>query len=377
MSIVSDDGYAWYLGATQQALSAGVARTYTIGEEISVSRHELYTSDFELLREVLEDSAFAGLQDRCMGFMRAAADAQEAFRSGRSTRDLTPVIRSRFDDLLSAFRRFVDRTPHALSQRYGSESEELTKFRAAASYEFDHEFAYRFINQLRNHSDHAGSPILRIEQSSELRAYQGVQQNFDVVFDSETLLASYRWRKDVRTGLEKIGGEFSAIVIVDALLHSCGRIHCKTLLSQEDVITSAIRNIRTLANEAPAGRNLSPVLMRARIEEFRTGRPVSPFTVTVVRTDLADVAEAALRQAREVVGSLSVPNALQEQVERLGFGHYGEVIGLLASSAPELCRQPSKAPLCGSGAERHLDGGDWPRGDKPITQPPPPAFRSA
>jgi hypothetical protein len=104
-----------------------------------------------------------------------------------------------------------------------------------------------------------------------------------------------------------MGSEFSEIIIVDALLHSCGRIHCKTLLAQEVGITLAVERIRTLTAEAPRAADLGPVLMHVKIGEFIARRPVSPFNVTTVRTDLADVAETALREAHEVVARLSVP----------------------------------------------------------------------
>jgi hypothetical protein len=243
-----------------------------------------------------------------MDFMRAAASADEAFREGRSTRDLKPPIRSKFDDLLSAFRRFVDRTPHALSERYGARSEELASFRVATSHEFDNEFAYRFTCSLRNYSDHAGNPISRINQTSTLNADGTVQHTFDVLFNSQTLLANNkRWHSYVRRDLTGTDSEFSAIAIVDALLHSCGRIHCKILLAQKPDITSAIERIRTLAAEAPRAVDLGPVLMRVKIQEFIARQPVSPFNVAVVRTDLADIAETALREAHEVVDRLSVP----------------------------------------------------------------------
>jgi hypothetical protein len=307
MSTGAESGYAWYIGATQRTLSIGESRTWRLGSRVSDARYESYQADAALLREVFENSSFAGLQARCMDFMRAVASANEEFREGHSTHELTPPIRSKFDDLLSAFRRFVDRTPHALSQRYGIKSEEFATFKAATADEFDNEFSYRFIYHLRNYSDHAGSPISRITQTSTLNADGTVQYIFDVLFNSQTLVASSEWHRQVRQDLTEMGTEFSAIIIVDALLHSCGRIHCKTLLAQEVGITLAVERIRTLAAEAPRVADLGPVLMHVKIGEFIARRPVSPFNITVVRTDLADVAETALREAHEVVARLSVP----------------------------------------------------------------------
>lgn len=303
MSSDNEGKSIWHLSSTQRAIPATEVRAYTIGKSISDSRFGSYRSNAAFLVEILETSAFAGLQDRCMGFIRAATVAAQAFQSGQSTRDLTPPIRSKFDDLLSAFRRFVDRTPHSLSQRYGDQSRELAKFREAASYEFNNEFAYRFIYHLRNYSDHRGSPISRIDQSSRLDSNQKVEHSFDVLFNSRTLLRNHDWHRAVREDLVQIDNEFSAIVVADALLQSCGRIQCKILIAQEADISSAIEDIRSLANEAPSGENLGAVLIHIKIQEIVARQPVSPFNVTVIRTDLADVAEAALRQARALVGS--------------------------------------------------------------------------
>ena len=83
-----------------------------------------------------------------MEFIRTTSDALEAF-VGNSTTPLTPVIRSKFDDVLSAFRRFTDRTAHLLSQRYGPDAREVLVLAQGMSNEFDHEFAYRFMYHLR------------------------------------------------------------------------------------------------------------------------------------------------------------------------------------------------------------------------------------
>jgi hypothetical protein len=207
--------------------------------------------------------------------------------------------------LLSAFRRFVDRTSHALSQRYGPDSREAVTFKEAGSHEFDNEFAYRFVYHLRNYSDHRGSPISRIKQASRLTSNGQLERDFDVIFDSRLLLRNHRWHKDVREDLDRIDGEFSAVVIVDALLHSCGRIHCKTVLAQEVNIVAAIENIRILASETTPDIIFGPVFIQVRPREIVSRQMSSPINVTAIRTDLADVAEAALREAHLVIGILA------------------------------------------------------------------------
>ena len=141
-----------------------------------------------------------------MDFMRAASAALEAYKSGQSTTSLTPVIRDSFDDVLSAFRRFTDRTAHLLSQRYGPDSEEVRVLREAMSQEFDNEFAYRFMYHLRNYSEHRGAPITRIRQASTLGPDGRVEHEFDVLFDSRKLLSYHDWHRQVRADLAGING---------------------------------------------------------------------------------------------------------------------------------------------------------------------------
>lgn len=85
-----------------------------MGALVADTEYDSYRLAVELLEEALAESPFAAFQGRCMEFMRAAPDALEALKAGQSATPLTPVVRGRFDDVLSAFRRFTDRTAHLL-----------------------------------------------------------------------------------------------------------------------------------------------------------------------------------------------------------------------------------------------------------------------
>jgi len=299
-TVTGDGLYVWHLGFTQRHPPAN-PRTVNVGAEVADAEYDSYRSAVELLDQALPKSAFAALQERCMDYMRATSDALEAFKAGQSTTPLTPVIRGKFDDLLSAFRRFADRTAHLLSQRYGPDSEEVRVLKRAMSYEFDHEFAYRFMYHLRNYSEHRGAPIARIKQTSTLRPDSQVEHDLDVLFDSRKLLSGHDWHRHVRADLSGINGEFSAVVTVDALLQACGRVHCKALLSQEAVITAAAASIHALAGRIATDDVLGPVLVQVRRSELIARQVASPLNITPIRTDLAEVAEVALRQAHELI----------------------------------------------------------------------------
>ena len=240
--------YVSHLGSTQRRSPVN-PRILNLGAPITDAEYYSYRADVELLEQVLTKSPFAAFQERCMDFMRATSAALEAYKSGQSTTSLTPAIRDSFDDVLSAFRRFTDRTAHLLSQRYGPNSAELRVLQRSMSQEFDNEFAYRFMYHLRNYSEHRGAPITRIRQASTLGPDGRVEHDFDVLFDSGKLLSYHDWHRQVRVDLAAINGEFSVIVTVDALLHACGHVHCKSLLAQEAAVTAAAAGIQALVRQ--------------------------------------------------------------------------------------------------------------------------------
>jgi hypothetical protein len=302
-TVTGDGGpYVWHLASTQRRPSAN-SRTFNVGADIADAEYDSYRSAAGLLEQVFSKSPFAALQERCMEFMRATWAALEAFKAGESTTPLTPVIRSHFDDVLSAFRRFTDRTAHLLSQRYGPDSDEVRALKLAMSHEFDTEFAYRFMYHLRNYSEHRGTPIARIKQASTLRPDGHIEHDLDMLLDSRKLLPDHDWHQLVRADLTGINGEFSAVVTVDALLQACGRVHCKTLLAQEATIRAAAAVIQTLAGRIATDDVVGPVLLQAKPNELIARRITSPLNITAVRTDLAEVAEAALQEAHELISA--------------------------------------------------------------------------
>jgi hypothetical protein len=197
VTVTGDGLYVWHLGSAQRRPPAN-PRTFNVGAKITDAEYDSYRSAVDLLEQVLAKSPFAAFQERCMHFRRATLDALEAFKAGQSTTPLTPAIRSSFEDVLSAFRRFGDRTAPLLSQRYGLDSEEVRVLKRAMSLEFDNEFAYRFMYHLRNYSEHRGTPIARIKQTSALMPGGGVEHELDVLFDSRKLLSDHEWHRQVR-----------------------------------------------------------------------------------------------------------------------------------------------------------------------------------
>lgn len=62
-------------------------------------------------------------------------------------------------NLLSSMRGYIDTFAHTLSEFYGKESDIYNSFKAEKSLAFDNNKSYRFIESLRNHVQHRGYPI--------------------------------------------------------------------------------------------------------------------------------------------------------------------------------------------------------------------------
>jgi hypothetical protein len=291
----ADQEFSWHLGSVPSSPPVAVHWELNIGEPISDEEYASHQSSAGLLAETFSNSSFAALQERYNEFKDTTMGVAQAFESKQLTPQMIQSIGTRIDDVLTALRRFVDRTAHALSQRYGKESQEYLTFTQALSYEFDNTFPYRFAWHLRNYSDHQGSVPFHVKQESGLSPSGSVEQGFRVVVDSRTLLANYAWHSLVRPDLERINGEFSIEAVADGVQLSCRRVYCKTLLAQEASITAAMQNIREFARRAEPADDFAPVFVKAPPYPA-----ISPVTVSPISTELADVAETALQQARVV-----------------------------------------------------------------------------
>jgi len=289
----ADKELSWHLGSVPGSLPAGRQWMLNIDEQISDEEYASYQSSAEFLTETFSESSFGALQRRYNEFKDAIQVVAEAFKNKQLTPQMIQAIGTKIDDVLTALRRFADRTGHALSQRFGKDSQECQAFRQSPSYEFDNMFPYRFAWHLRNYSDHRGSVPFQVRQESGLSASGAIEQTFNVVVDSRTLLADYDWHSLVRPDLERINGKFSVEAVMDGLMLSCRRAYCKMLLVQEPSITAAMDNIRMFAGRANPPNGFAPVFIKAP-----QGTGLSPVTVSPISTELADVAETALQQAR-------------------------------------------------------------------------------
>jgi hypothetical protein len=288
---------SWHLGAVSASRTASGVWGIEIGDPISDEEYASHESSAGLLTGTFSDSPFNALQKRYNEYKDTVEEVAQAFEEKRATPDMPQLIAARTDDLLTALRRYADRTAHALSKRYGEESPEYSTFIDALRYEFDNTFAYRFAYHLRNYSDHRGSVPFHIKDESTSSPDGSVQRIFRVVLNSAALLEEHEWHSKVRSDLERINGDFSLDAVADGIQLSCMRAYCKMVLAQEIVIVEAVRNIRDFAARTNCLENYGPVFIEAPLDAQRS---LGTMTFSPVRIEMADVAETALEQARTI-----------------------------------------------------------------------------
>jgi hypothetical protein len=288
---------SWHLGSVSNSRSVGAAEGWdiNIGEPISRQEYDYHEYHAGFLKETFSDSSFAALQQRYNDFKDAIEEAARIFRERLATTETVPSIAMTLDDMLTALRRFGDRTAHALSERYGKGSSEYRTFKEALSYEFDNMFPYRFAYHLRNYSDHRGSAPLRINEEARLGPDGTVRRVFQVLINRQTLLEGHSWHSLVRLDLERNSGDILLEAIADGMQLACIRAYCKTLLALEPSIITAVKVIRNFADRADPPTDYSPVFIEALLGVVEIWGQVNISPITI---ELADVAETALRQAR-------------------------------------------------------------------------------
>jgi hypothetical protein len=71
-------------------------------------------------------------------------------------------------NFLSSVRTFLDHSELHLKRRYGKDSQQVKRYEEICSQQYDGEFSYRFVYQLRNYVQHCGMPVGHFSLSSKL-----------------------------------------------------------------------------------------------------------------------------------------------------------------------------------------------------------------
>lgn len=209
-------------------------------------------------------------------------------------------LSERFNNVLHAFKIFLEHTPSDLRKRYGEGSVAETEFVAACTAEYDASFDYRLACNLRNEVEHKRD-VVDVSYSAQRVSLDVVERHLnmtisDAILDDPVLRG---WQAPVRTELRA----HSRPIVADAVMHSLrlsvGRILARTLLAQRVGIDAAIELVRDLAADANCVGRLSLVYYHAADPDVPDSRMT--MQITPLQLDAATVIETALATSERLL----------------------------------------------------------------------------
>jgi hypothetical protein len=198
------------------AISGFIEATKTAIDE-SISAEEfaaIQASENDLLIALGAEEKFAIVADNLNEFERELLQAtQNHILSSDSGYVLAMNVRREIDrrlvNLLSACRLYFDQIAHLVSSAFGSTSPEEKRVNDKRHDLYDHSFAYRIMEALRNYLQHRGLPIENISFSRHrVESAGGVFWEASVIprLSADVLEADSKFKKEVLKELKERGG---------------------------------------------------------------------------------------------------------------------------------------------------------------------------
>lgn len=258
----------------------GPAKIVNYVRDLNERETSLIRDANRILTELTARSPYKHFQDRYDELFDQIDEINNKSTAGGLKSHELDKVYGKLDDLFSSLKGFEDRTKSLISARYGKESKQLESFRTALSYEFDNEFAYRFCYNLRNYSQHKGSHIGQIKAVSKLIDGESIS-TLTINLNGRKLLNQYsKWHSTVKLDLSNRTEDFDLIPLIEQLKYSCFRIYSKYLLSQEQEILNAIKNIKEIVGTYDAHIE-GPAIMKVQERFNREGGQLSLIAIRV------------------------------------------------------------------------------------------------
>jgi hypothetical protein len=151
-------------------------------------------------------------------FKNTYNDFQDAIKDHKIQLKLSRIIL----ELMSTFKTFIDHWETSLKREYGKDSAPINSFKAATKKEYDHHFAYRFIYELRNYTQHVNLPSLNFHSS--INDKNIVETH--IYLNKYDLLKNYtKWKPVIKQDFTSLPENFDFIPLIDDLYDSIKRIN--------------------------------------------------------------------------------------------------------------------------------------------------------
>lgn len=165
-----------------------------------------------------------------------------------------------FLNLLSSIRSYLDFMERLLKKRYGGESAIFDNFKKSCSAEFDGNFSYRFLYNLRHYAQHKGFPIGAIRWGQRLNSDDPPKVMFylriEIVRDE--ILNDFDWRA-LENEVKGLPERIEILPHISAFMESLSRIHMKAINDIFHTLTDSAQQI-TLIGERLVGQNGEPAI---------------------------------------------------------------------------------------------------------------------
>ena len=159
---------------------------------------------------------------------------------------------------LMMWRLFLDQSRHDLSERFGDQSLNFTKFIDATRTAYDNHPGYRLVEGLRNYVQHVGMPDLDISTNSR----QGNSGELPIVVEASVVLRreglleylrKYGGQRILRQDLEQQSSPLPVIELLDDAMRAFEELVRFLIDIDSPDLISHLERIKALADEAAPG----------------------------------------------------------------------------------------------------------------------------
>ncbi|KAA0766418.1 hypothetical protein DN410_02990 [Bacillus sp. SH5-2] len=140
---------------------------------------------------------------------------------------------------------FIEHTELRIKKKYGKHSQQFKEWKTDTTSEYDNYFAYRFLYQLRNYTQHSGLPIGSI--SRQLVQNNGEEEKvLKTFFVRDGLLENdFKWKK-LQKELEQLPEKFLFLDIVNEFNRCMAQLYQSALSQIAKDLSSSIEKYLNL-----------------------------------------------------------------------------------------------------------------------------------
>lgn len=193
-------------------------------------------------------------------------------------------INRSFLNFLSSTRSYLDFMDRLLKKRYSEDSEIYKNFVMYTNEEYDSNFSYRFLYNLRHYAQHKGFPIGSIKwgQKPMMNCPQKPDYYLDVSILRNEILIDFEWKK-LESEIRNLPEMIDPRIHVDAFMKSLRRIHIKVMFNIFSTLKDDANRILSYSKEL-LDKKGTPVLFETE-DDISTMRKLQyiPIPIDIVR----------------------------------------------------------------------------------------------